>query len=33
MTGILVGLPATTTLAGWLLAGQQPPAITRQPLD
>jgi putative ABC transport system permease protein len=33
LAGILVGLPATATLAGWLLAGQEPPAITRQPLD
>jgi putative ABC transport system permease protein len=33
LAGILVGLPATATIAGWLLAGQEPPAITRQPLD
>jgi putative ABC transport system permease protein len=33
LAGILVGLPATATIAGWLLAGRPPPAITRQPLD
>ncbi len=33
LTGILVGLPAAAAIAGWLLAGRQPPAITRQPLD
>jgi putative ABC transport system permease protein len=33
LAGILVGLPVTATIAGWLLAGQEPPAITRQPID
>jgi putative ABC transport system permease protein len=30
---ILVGLPAIATAAGWLLAGAEPPAMARQPLD
>ena len=30
---ILVGLPTIATAAGWLLAGAEPPAIARQPLD
>src|SRR6202022_3987495 len=30
---ILVGLPAIATAAGWLLAGGDPPAMARQPLD
>jgi len=41
LTGILAGVPAsrrpgvpaTATVAGWLLAGREPPAITRQPLE
>ncbi len=33
LTGILVGLPATASVAGWLLAGREPPAIARQPLE
>jgi putative ABC transport system permease protein len=30
---ILVGLPVLATAAGWLLAGAEPPAMARQPLD
>jgi putative ABC transport system permease protein len=30
---IMVGLPLAATTAGWLLAGRQPPAIARQPLE
>jgi putative ABC transport system permease protein len=30
---ILVGLPVTASLGGWLLAGRQPPVISRQPLE
>ena len=30
---ILVGLPVIATAAGWLLAGAEPPAMARQPLD
>jgi putative ABC transport system permease protein len=30
---ILVGLPVVGTVGGWLLAGRQPPVISRQPLD
>jgi putative ABC transport system permease protein len=30
---ILVGLPAIASAAGWLLAGAEPPAMARQPLD
>jgi putative ABC transport system permease protein len=29
---ILVGLPAVAAVGGWLLAGRQPPIISRQPL-
>jgi putative ABC transport system permease protein len=29
----LVGLPLTATAAGWLLAGREPPAVARQPLE
>lgn len=29
---ILVGLPVTAVVAGWLLAGRQPSVISRQPL-
>jgi hypothetical protein len=28
-----VGLPAVATLAGWLLAGREPPTFSRQALD
>ena len=30
---ILAGLPAIATIAGWLLAGREPAAIARQPLE
>jgi putative ABC transport system permease protein len=30
---IVVGLPLIATAAGWLLAGRQPPAIARRPLE
>jgi putative ABC transport system permease protein len=30
---IIVGLPLAATVAGWLLAGRQPPSLARQPLE
>jgi putative ABC transport system permease protein len=30
---ILAGLPVAAAVGGWLLAGRQPPAISRQPLE
>jgi len=30
---ILAGLPVAAVTAGWLLAGREPPAIARQPLE
>ena len=30
---LLIGLPLTAVVAGWLLAGREPEAIARQPLD
>jgi putative ABC transport system permease protein len=30
---ILVGMPLIAVIAGWLLAGRQPPAIARQPME
>ncbi len=30
---ILVGLPLAASIGGWLLAGRQPAAITRQPIE
>ncbi|HEY2641210.1 MAG TPA: hypothetical protein VGI66_15180, partial [Streptosporangiaceae bacterium] len=30
---LMVGLPLAALLAGWLLAGREPAAIARQPLD
>lgn len=30
---IIVGLPVVAAIAGWLLAGREPPAIARQPLE
>jgi putative ABC transport system permease protein len=30
---ILIGLPLAATTAGWLLAGHQPPAIARRPIE
>jgi putative ABC transport system permease protein len=33
LLAILVGLPLLAGLGGWLLAGREPPAIARQPLE
>jgi len=33
LIAVLVGLPLAATIGGWLLAGRQPPAIARQPLE
>jgi putative ABC transport system permease protein len=30
---ILAGLPVIATVTGWLLAGREPPAIARRPLE
>jgi len=30
---ILVGMPLVATLVGWLLAGREPPAMARQPIE
>jgi len=30
---LLLGLPLVAAVAGWLLAGREPEAIARQPLD
>jgi hypothetical protein len=30
---ILVGMPLVATVLGWLLAGRDPGAISRQPLE
>jgi putative ABC transport system permease protein len=30
---IVVALPALAVAAGWLLAGREPPAMSRQPLE
>ncbi len=30
---LLVGLPLAAAVSGWLLAGREPEAIARQPLD
>jgi hypothetical protein len=30
---VLVGLPLLAAIGGWLLAGREPPTITRQPLE
>jgi putative ABC transport system permease protein len=30
---IVVGLPVVATVGGWLLAGRQPPVISRQPIE
>jgi len=30
---ILVGMPLVAVIAGWLLAGRQPPTIARQPME
>jgi putative ABC transport system permease protein len=33
LTVTLVGLPLTAAAVGWLLAGREPPALARQPLE
>jgi putative ABC transport system permease protein len=33
LTVIVIGLPLAASIVGWLLAGRQPPAIARQPLE
>jgi putative ABC transport system permease protein len=33
LLAILVGLPLVAAVAGWLLAGREPPVISRQPLE
>lgn len=33
LVAIVVGLPLVATAGGWVLAGRQPPALSRQPLD
>lgn len=33
LAAIVIGLPAVAALAGWLLAGREPSAIARRPLD
>ena len=33
LTLILVALPVLAAGGGWLLAGREPPAITRRPLE
>lgn len=33
LVAVLVGMPAVAALGGWLLAGRQPPAIARQPIE
>jgi putative ABC transport system permease protein len=30
---ILVGMPLVAAIAGWLLAGREPPAVAHQPLE
>ncbi len=30
---IVIGMPVIAAVVGWLLAGREPPAIARQPLD
>jgi hypothetical protein len=30
---IIVGLPVAAIVGGWLLAGREPPAVARQPLE
>jgi putative ABC transport system permease protein len=30
---ILIGLPVIATAAGWVLAGREPPAVNRRPID
>jgi len=33
LLAILAGMPSAALAGGWLLAGRQPPMITRQPLE
>jgi putative ABC transport system permease protein len=33
LIAVLAGLPLVAAIGGWLLAGREPPAITRQPLE
>ncbi|HET7719933.1 MAG TPA: hypothetical protein VFK43_08205, partial [Acidimicrobiales bacterium] len=33
LAAIVIGLPVVAGLAGWLLAGREPSAIARRPLD
>jgi len=30
---LLLGLPLLAAVAGWLLAGRQPPVLARQPIE
>jgi hypothetical protein len=30
---LLIGLPLLAAVGGWLLAGREPPAIARQPIE
>ena len=30
---ILIGMPLVAVVAGWLLAGREPPAIAHQPIE
>jgi putative ABC transport system permease protein len=30
---VIIGLPLAAAIGGWLLAGREPPAIARQPLE
>jgi putative ABC transport system permease protein len=30
---LLIGLPLIAAVAGWLLAGREPPLIARQPIE
>jgi putative ABC transport system permease protein len=33
LAAIVIGLPLVAAIAGWLLAGREPPAVARRPLD
>ena len=30
---LLIGLPLVAAIGGWLFAGREPPAVTRQPIE
>jgi hypothetical protein len=30
---LIIGMPLAATIAGWLLAGREPPVIARQPIE